>query len=184
MKRAKDNKASASTPDENEEKTYVVRVARDLSEYADVAVSTTDSSAAEEIVSDLLEGDKLDNLNYESGDDREGPYTCDSWEKEEDEQVDCTIENGTPVFTSELSRQSKSSSTKTSGPTRTCPNCGAELHASVKINLYAVEVNSDGRIINYDGGPQPASEEDILELCEPANTTIYCANNHPYSPQS
>ena len=87
MKRAKDNKASASTPEENEEKTYVVRVARDLSEYADVAVSTTDSSAAEEIVSDLLEGDKLDNLNYESGDDREGPYTCDSWEKEEDEQA-------------------------------------------------------------------------------------------------
>ena len=67
---------------------------------------------------------------------------------------------------------------------RTCPDCGAELHASVKINLYAVEVNSDGRIINYDGGPQPASEEDILELCEPANTTIYCANNHPYSPQT
>jgi hypothetical protein len=75
--------------------------------------------AAEEIVSDLLEGDKLDNLNYESGDDREAPYTSDSWEKEEDEQVDCTIENGTPVFTSELSRQSKSSSTKTSGPART-----------------------------------------------------------------
>ncbi len=44
--------------------------------------------------------------------------------------------------------------------------------------------NSDGRIINYDGGPQPASEEGILELCEPANTTIYCANNHPYSPQT
>ena len=62
-----------------------------------------------------------------------------------------TIENGTPVFASELSRQSKSSSTKTSGPARTCPDCGAELHASVKINLYAVEVNSDGRIIDYDG---------------------------------
>jgi hypothetical protein len=109
---------------------------------------------------------------------------ADSWEKEEDEQVDCTVENGTPVFTSEPSRQSKSGSTKTSGPARTCPDCGAELYASVTINLYAVEVNSDGRIINYDGGPQPASEEDILELCEPDNTTIYCANNHPYSPQT
>lgn len=157
MKRAKDNKdSSTGTPDKHEEKTYVVRVARDLSEYADVAVSATDSSAAEEIVSDLLEGDKLDNLNYERGDDREGPYTCDSWEKEEDELVACAIEKGTPVITSELSTQSKSSSTKTSGPARTCPDCGAELHASVKINLYAVAVNSDGRIINYDGGPQPA----------------------------
>jgi len=60
------------------EKTFIVRIAKDLSEYADIAVEATDASEAEEIVADLLSKPlKLDDLNYEAGDDREGPYICD-----------------------------------------------------------------------------------------------------------
>jgi len=64
----------------------------------------------------------------------------------------------------------------------TCPQCGAELQAAVKIYLYGVEVNSAGLVIKYDGGPQPENEDDILELCDLQNTTVYCANDHIFSP--
>jgi len=81
------------------EKTFIVRIAKDLSEYADVAVEAADASEAEEIVADLLsEPSKLDDLNYEPGDDREGPYTCDSWESDGADQVALTIRNGVPIF--------------------------------------------------------------------------------------
>ncbi len=64
----------------------------------------------------------------------------------------------------------------------TCPECGAELQAAVKIYLYGVEVNNAGLVIKYDGGPQPENEDDILELCDLQNTTVYCANDHVFSP--
>ena len=60
----------------------------------------------------------------------------------------------------------------------TCPECGAELQAAVKIYLYGVEVNNAGFVIKYDGGPQPENEDDILELCDLQNTTVSCANDH------
>ena len=63
-----------------------------------------------------------------------------------------------------------------------CPECGAELQAALKIYLYGVEVNSAGLLIKYDGGPQPENEDDILELCDLQNTTVYCANDHIFSP--
>ena len=62
-----------------------------------------------------------------------------------------------------------------------CPECGAELQAAVKIYLYGVEVNSAGLLIKYDGGPQPENEDDILELCDLQNTTVYCANDHVFN---
>jgi len=80
------------------EKTFIVRIARDLSEYVDVGVITADCRA-EEIVSDLLNDSKLGDLRYEAGDDREGPYTCDSWESDGADHVDCIIKDGTPTFT-------------------------------------------------------------------------------------
>jgi hypothetical protein len=63
-----------------------------------------------------------------------------------------------------------------------CPQCGAELQAAVKIYLCGVEVNSAGLVIKYDGRPQPENEDDILELCDLQNTTVYCANDHIISP--
>jgi len=79
-------------------KTYIVRVAQDLSEYADVQVDATSSSDAEDIVSELLSQGKLNNLRYTHGDDREHPYTCDSWEKEDDTTVDCIIQDNRITF--------------------------------------------------------------------------------------
>lgn len=88
-----------SSPKASNENTFIVRVAKDLSEYADVAVEAADASEAEEIVTDLLsKPSKLDDLNYEAGDDREGPYTCDSWESDGADQVALTIRNGVPIF--------------------------------------------------------------------------------------
>ena len=79
-------------------KTYIVRVAQDLSEYADVQVDANSSSDAEDIVSALLSQGKLNNLHYAPGDDRENPYTCDSWEREDDITVDCIIQNNRITF--------------------------------------------------------------------------------------
>lgn len=62
-----------------------------------------------------------------------------------------------------------------------CPECGAELQAALKLYLYGVEVNSAGLLIKYDGGPQPENEDDILELCDLQNTTVYCANDHVFN---
>jgi len=65
-----------------------------------------------------------------------------------------------------------------------CLECGAELQAALKIYLYGVEVNSAGLLIKYDGGPQPENEDDILELCDLQNTTVYCANDHVFNSDS
>lgn len=44
-----------------------------------------------------------------------------------------------------------------------------------------MEVNDAGLVIKYDGGPQPENEDDILELCDLQNTSVYCANDHIFS---
>lgn len=60
---------------------YIVSVVQDLSECAEVQVDATNSSEAEEIVSELLRSGKLDKLDYARGDDHGNPYTCGAWEK-------------------------------------------------------------------------------------------------------
>ncbi len=87
-----------SKPRKNRTKPYIVRLAQDLSEYADVQVDATSSSEAEDIVSELLGQGKLNKLDYARGDDREGPYTCDCWEKEDNTPVDCIIKNNCITF--------------------------------------------------------------------------------------
>lgn len=79
-------------------KPFIVMVAQDLSEYSHVQVDATSSDEAEEIVSDLLEQGQLTQLEYERGDDREGPYTSDASEKEDDQTVNCIIKNGRVTF--------------------------------------------------------------------------------------
>jgi hypothetical protein len=61
--------------------------------------------------------------------------------------------------------------------TGNCPTCNALLNAFVTISLYSIEVE-DGSIVYYDGGPQPESEADLLELCEADNTLIVCEAGH------
>jgi len=63
-----------------------------------------------------------------------------------------------------------------------CPECGAELQATVKLYLYEVAVTADGAVLSYEGGPKPEDESDILELCDMQDTSIYCANDHPFDP--
>jgi hypothetical protein len=88
-----------SSPKTSNETTFIVRIAKDLSEYADIAVEAADANQAEEIVTELLsKPSKLDDLNYEAGDDRERPYTCDSWESDGADLVALTIRNGVPIF--------------------------------------------------------------------------------------
>lgn len=59
-----------------------------------------------------------------------------------------------------------------------CPQCGAEpLNAIVRLSLYGVSVE-DGLVVDYDGGPQPESEADIIELCAEDNTIIFCEAGH------
>lgn len=88
-----------TNPSNTSTRTYIVRVAQDLSEYADVQVDAASAEDAEDIVSELLRKGKLNNLRYAPGDDREGPYTCDSSEKEDDTPVDCTIQDNRITFT-------------------------------------------------------------------------------------
>ncbi len=59
-----------------------------------------------------------------------------------------------------------------------CPQCGAGLlNAIVRLSLYGVSVE-DGLVVDYDGGPQPESEADIIELCAEDNTVIFCEAGH------
>lgn len=162
-------------PKKKNAKPYIVRVAQDLSEYADVQVDATNSDEAEEIVSDLLDQGQLTTLEYERGDDREGPYTCEAWEKEEDQTADCIIKNDRIIFPT---KPSSPVPPRTTGPLTACPQCGAALNASVRITLYTVKLGDSGQITSFEGGPQPESESDLLELCQADNTTITCANNH------
>jgi hypothetical protein len=70
----------------------------------------------------------------------------------------------------------------TEPPITSCPECGAALQAIVKVYLYDVAVTPNGVVLSYEGGPQPEDESDILELCDLQNTTVYCANDHPFDP--
>jgi len=61
--------------------------------------------------------------------------------------------------------------------TNACPTCSAALNAFVRITLYSVELE-DGSIVSYEGGPQPESAADIIELCADDNTIIFCEAGH------
>ena len=51
-----------------------------------------------------------------------------------------------------------------------CLQCGAGLlNAIVRLSLFGVSLE-DGLVVDYDGGPQPESEADIIELCAEDNT--------------
>jgi hypothetical protein len=68
---------------------------------------------------------------------------------------------------------------QTTSPIMTaCPQCGTELlNAIVRLSLYGVSLE-DGLVVDYDGGPQPESEADIIELCAEDNTVIFCEAGH------
>jgi hypothetical protein len=93
-------------------KPFIVGVANDLSEYASVRVFAPDAGEAEETVSEMLKGGELTQLEFERGDDREGPYTCDVREEESDDQVEITIKDGQII-------QPKPQAFKLQ-----CPHCG------------------------------------------------------------
>jgi len=162
-------------PRKKKTKPFIVIVAQDLSEYAHVQVDATSSEEAEEIVSDLLEQGQLTKLEYEPGGDREGPYTSDASEKEEDQTVDCIIKGSRIIFPT---RPKNPIPPTTTGPLTACPQCGADLNASVRIALYTVKLDESGQVTSFEGGPQPESESDLIELCQADNTTITCVNNH------
>jgi hypothetical protein len=164
-------------PRKKKTKTYIVGVAQDLSEYAAVQVNAIDDSEAEQIVSDLLEQGKLTKLEYSRGDDREGPYTCDASEKEDDQIADCIIKGDRIIFPT----RSNHPILTAPEPLTACPQCSADLNASVRITLYTVKLDESGQVTSFQGGPQPESESDLLELCQADNTTITCANNHHIS---
>lgn len=150
-------------------------VAQDLSEYAHVQVDATSSEEAEEIVSDLLDQGQLTQLEYERGDDREGPYTSDASEKEEDQTVDCIIKGDRIIFPP---RPKNPIPPRATGPLTSCPQCGGDLNASVRITLYTVKLAESGQVSSFEGAPQPESESDLIDLCQADNTTITCVNNH------
>jgi hypothetical protein len=93
-------------------KPFIVGVANDLSEYASVRVFAPDAGEAEETVSEMLKGGELTQLEFERGDDREGPYACDVREEESDDQVEITIKDGQII-------QPKPQAFKLQ-----CPHCG------------------------------------------------------------
>ena len=78
------------------QKPYIVGVANDLSEYASVRVFAESARDAENTISEMLQRGELNMLEFERGDDREGPYTCDvrGPEERDDDQVDLTIKDG------------------------------------------------------------------------------------------
>jgi hypothetical protein len=59
---------------------FIVTVARDLSEYADVAVDAADADAAETLALEAARKDPRE-LTWSYGDDRESVYVADSEEK-------------------------------------------------------------------------------------------------------
>jgi hypothetical protein len=162
-------------PRKKKTKPFIVMVAQDLSEYAHVQVDATSSEEAEEIVSDLLHQGELTQLDYARGDDREGPYTCEASEKEDDQTIDCIIKGDRIIFPT---RPKNPIPTTATGPLTACPRCGAALNAFVRISLYTVKLDETGQVTSFEGGPQPESESDLIELCQTDNTTITCVNNH------
>ena len=90
-------------PRKQRTESFIVQIAQDLTEYADVEVFATSSTEAEELVSTLLRQGKLNNIDFQRGDDRDGPYTCDS-RKNEGETPDCIIKDNTITFRSTTSQ--------------------------------------------------------------------------------
>ena len=90
-------------PRKQRTESFIVQIAQDLTEYAEVEVFATSSTEAEELVSTLLRQGKLNNIDFQPGDDRDGPYTCDS-RKNEGETPDCIIKDNTITFRSTTSQ--------------------------------------------------------------------------------
>jgi len=91
-------KPTARKRRQSSQKPYIVGVANDLSEYASVRVFAKSARDAEDTISEMLQRSELDMLEFERGDDREGPYTCDVSEDEGDQTyVELTVKNGAIV---------------------------------------------------------------------------------------
>jgi len=77
---------------------FIVGVANDLSEYASIRVFAENASVAEDIISEMLDRGELNMLEFERGDDREGPYTCDVSKDDGDQtDVEITVKDGAVV---------------------------------------------------------------------------------------
>ncbi len=164
----------SKSPNKNA-KPYIVSIVQDLSECAEVQVDATRSAEAEEIVSVLLRQGKLNKLDYTRGDDQGNPYTCGAWEKEDDAAVDCIVTDSGITFPL---KPTINTIQYIDGPLTACPQCGAELNALLRLTLYTITLDATGQLSAYEGGPQPESTSDIIELCQADNTTIICTNNH------
>jgi hypothetical protein len=84
---------------EKKTESFIVQIAQEHTDYAEVEVFATSSTEAEELVSTLLRQGKLNNLHFHPGDDRDGPYTCDC-RKNEGETPDCIIKDNIITFRS------------------------------------------------------------------------------------
>jgi len=167
-----------SKPRNKSAKPYIVSVVQDLSECAEVQVDATSSVEAEELVSALLRQGKLNSLDYTPGDNQRDPYTCGSWEKDDDTTVDCIITDAGITFPPKTNINTLRYN---DGPLTACPLCGGELNAFLQLTLYTITLDATGHVSAYEGGPQPESASDIIELCLAKNTTIICTNNHHIS---
>jgi hypothetical protein len=87
-------KPTSPKPRQPRQKPYIVGVANDLTEYASVRVFARSADEAESLISEMLDRGELNSLEFEPGDDREGPYTCDVRVDDEDVQVNLTIKDG------------------------------------------------------------------------------------------
>ena len=63
-----------------------------------------------------------------------------------------------------------------------CPQCNAPLNAVFFIALHNITIESDGTIKSYEGGPNPESDSDVLDLANESNATIICEQGHVYAP--
>ena len=90
-------------PRKQRTESFIVQIAQEHTEYAEVEVFATNSTEAEELVSTLLRQGKLNDLEFQPGDDRDGPYTCDS-RKNDGETPDCIIKDNTITFRSQTSK--------------------------------------------------------------------------------
>ena len=167
-----------SKPRNKSAKPYIVSVVQDLSECAEVQVDATSSTEAQELVSALLRQGKLNSLDYTSGDNQRDPYTCGSWEKDEDTTVDCIVNDAGITFPPKTNINTLRYN---DGPLTACPLCGAELNAFLQVTLYTITLDATGHVSAYEGGPHPESTSDIIELGQAENTTIICTNNHHIS---
>jgi hypothetical protein len=91
-------KSTTTKPRKPRQKPFIVGVANDLSEYGSIRVFAESPSIAEDIISEMLDRGELNMLEFERGDDREGPYTCDVSKDEGDQPgVELTVKDGAIV---------------------------------------------------------------------------------------